>query len=217
MGILKDETGQRYGRLVVKEKRHRDDRRSWHWLCKCDCGNFCVVCGDNLRNGHTRSCGCLFKENVKTINRTHGASHTSLYTVWRKIKERCSNPKEKGYKDYGGRGIEICKEWLDFAVFSEWAYSNGYEEGLTIDRIDNNGNYCPENCRWVSYTVNNRNRRNTLFLYFDGEIKALIEWAEILKIPYSTLEARLRVCKWSIKKAFETPYIPRPRKKYEES
>lgn len=161
MGKFIDLTGQRFGKLVVQKRSSvntKDGRPQW--ICQCDCGHTTIVSGHNLREGITKSCGCGHKR----INLKHGylvdGKKDRLYRVWAGIKQRCSNPKNKSYNNYGGRGIKMCSEWREsYPRFREWAYQNGYAEGLQIDRINNDGNYEPSNCRFVSPTANAQNRR----------------------------------------------------------
>lgn len=205
MTARKDITGEKFGRLEVISLAFSDKHNTWHWNCKCDCGRLVTVSGCNLRIGATRSCGCFVSENARIASKTHGECYTQLYHVWEKIKARCNNPNEKSYKNYGGRGIKICEEWLDYISFRDWAKENGYEAQLTIDRIDNNLGYFPGNCRWVTNAENQKNKRNTRFVTFRGKIKTLSDWARILEIPYSTLFGRLYSCGWSVEEAFSAP------------
>lgn len=161
MAKLIDLTGQRFGRLTVIERVENNRRGQARWLCRCDCKKEIVVTSSNLRCGHTNSCGC-FKLDSSV---THKGSKTRLYRVWVGMRERCNNPNSSRFSDYGGRGITVCAEWQhDFSAFRDWAIANGYDETAphgtcTIDRIDNDKGYFPENCRWVTSKEQNANQR----------------------------------------------------------
>lgn len=197
-----DITGKRFERLVVIKKVGLDKYRNMCWLCECDCGKQVVVSGKSLRNGSKRSCGCLQKELTAIRFATHNKSNERVYRIWKSMKKRCENPNYKWYANYGGRGIRVCDEWQKFEPFYEWATSNGYAENLTIDRIDVNGNYEPNNCRWVDMTTQSNNKRTNRNITFNNETHTMKEWSEILGIKYSTLESRLNKHKWSVEKAF---------------
>lgn len=163
-----DLVGQRFGRLVVSERLERSGCGATKWLCKCDCGNLVSVQYSNLKSGATKSCGCLNQENREKRNRKHGGSFRGkterLYRVWRGMLGRCEDPKNNSFKYYGLAGISVCEEWRDYGSFRNWAIEHGYDENAkrgecTIDRIDVYGDYCPENCRWITNTEQQRNKR----------------------------------------------------------
>lgn len=180
---LEDLTGQRFGRLVVIE-RAETTHVSTRWKCKCDCGNECVVLAQNLKKGHTKSCGC-FREEVRPKQKfKHGYRHTRIYGVYCRIKGRCYNPNDPRYASYGGRGIKMCDEWYESPEkFCKWAESHGYDPNAeygecTIDRIDVNGNYEPSNCRFTNLQVQSNNRQNTIYIEHNGMRKTITEWSE---------------------------------------
>lgn len=183
----KDITGQKFGRLTAV-KRIRVKGKSM-WLFNCDCGNQKEALPAPVRNGHTTSCGCRQKE---CRNHTkHGESKTRLFSTWQSMKDRCNNSKSKFYKNYGGRGIKICEEWGEFIAFRDWSLLNGYSDNLSIDRINNDGNYEPSNCRFTTHSIQNRNKRNNVYIKINEETKTLTDWAEMLNIkPWVAIHRR---------------------------
>lgn len=163
-----DIVGQRFGRLTVAERAGKDTSgKNILWLCYCDCGGSTKATTGHLRSGHTQSCGCLAHERlleggkVTRFESSHELSRTRLYRIWSGMKARCGNPNAPKYRLYGGRGVKVCDEWLhDFKSFYEWAMEHGYGDGLTIDRVDCDGNYEPSNCRWATIAEQNKNRRH---------------------------------------------------------
>lgn len=157
--------GKRFGRLVVISRETPVGIKHTKWLCKCDCGNTTVVEASSLKSGDTRSCGCIHSEQLATRNRKHGESGTRLHNIWRGMKTRCYNEKSTSYPHYGAKGVKVCKEWRDdFSSFRSWSMDNGYDPNAprnmcTLDRIDPYGDYEPSNCRWVSMSVQVKNRR----------------------------------------------------------
>lgn len=149
-----DILGNKYGRLLVISRTENSSKKHPKFLCKCDCGAIIEVYSQCLKSGTTRSCGCLRKEVSTALATKHGRYKTKLYNSWRGMKSRCLNPHDRKFDNYGGKGIRICSEWLKFEGFCQWAMENGYEEGLTIDRIDPNKDYKPKNCRWLTRAEN---------------------------------------------------------------
>ncbi len=198
---LKDLTGKKFGMLTVLRRTDNFGKNTM-WLCICDCGKETVTCGGRLVNGTTRSCGCL---KHLSYGITHGKSDTRLYHIWPSMKSRCLTETCHAYELYGGRGITVCDEWLhDFQTFYDWAMANGYAEDLTIDRIDVNGNYEPSNCRWADRSTQGYNKRNTIYITYNGKRKPLNYWSEITGIKKQTLCSR-KYLGWSDKECIETP------------
>lgn len=176
--------------------------------CICDCGKKIIVRSGNFKNGHTKSCGCIRGE----INKTHGLSlnengrHTRLYNIWTFIKIRCYNKKSKNFHTYGGRGIIMCDKWKNsYEEFHLWSISNGYKETLSIDRIDNNGNYCPDNCRWSTSKEQCNNKRNNVVYTFDGRTQTQKQWCDELGLNRTTVAGRIK-SGWTIEQALTLPH-----------
>jgi hypothetical protein len=190
--MRKDLTGQVFGTIKVLGFAGKDKHREYHWKCVCTkCGRIFEKRTSSMKRG-CPSC-------VKII---HNGAGTRLYDIWRLMKRRCLNKCYYDCKDYGGRGIRICSDWNNFEIFREWALQNGYKVGLEIDRIDVNGNYCPENCRWVNDREQANNRRNNLFFEMDGIIYTLTEWARVYEINEGTVARRLKLG-WKIEDALK--------------
>lgn len=189
-----DLTGMRFGYLTVLERDTeeyiwKNNARGVKWICRCDCGNTKSVLGSNLRSDKTRSCGCLSGkrglEKPKREKPRKTEYDSRLKGIYGGMMQRCYNENLYGYRDYGGRGIKICEEWYKkggFWKFRDWALANGYREDLSIDRIDNDKGYSPDNCRWATTSEQNNNKRNNIIIEIDGQKHSLTEWAEILKI-----------------------------------
>ena len=198
---LIDLTGQTFGHWKVL-KRADNRKKIVMWLCKCDCGTEKIVQGTSLKNGTSNSCGCHSSRLSENHHKTHGLTNTKLYRVWQRMKNATTNVNNQDYKHYGKKGVMVCSEWFDnFLNFYNWSITNGYKEGLTIDRIDNNGNYEPNNCRWTTQKVQTNNYSKNILLEYDNEIHTIAEWAEIIGIKYTTLYNRLIKFKWTIEKA----------------
>lgn len=205
-----DIVGNKYYKLSVCEYLGKNKNSKHIYSCNCDCGKQTVVTRNNLMSGNTKSCGCLYKEINHVTNYIHGGTsrnkRENLYMVWDSIKSRCNNPNHHAYKRYGGRGIKMCDEWEnDYNAFREWSINNGYQDNLTIDRIDNNGNYSPDNCRFVSYKANERNKNNNHKITFNGKTMCLTEWSDETGISYGVLNQRINIRHWPIERALTRP------------
>lgn len=193
MRALIDLTGQKFDRLTAIERVITDKKRTL-WFCECVCGNTTVAEGWGLRNGRSRSCGCYVKDKAKENFTKHGCRQTRLYVRWVNMRDRCANQKSKSYERYGGRGISVCDGWRDdFSSFNAWATSSGYKDDLTIERIDNNGNYEPSNCCWIPMKDQAKNRRSTTRINIGGITKSLTEWERSTGIQEGTLRKRMHL------------------------
>lgn len=201
MAPTRDLSGCRFGKLVALKKGEpkiqKNGTKTTTWICRCDCGNIKITQASTLISGNARSCGC---SHIK-----HGKSDTRLYNTWTNIKQRCYNPKNTYYYNYGGRGIQMCDEWRNsYEKFEEWALNNGYNDTLSIDRIDNDDDYTPQNCRWATKLQQDNNKRSNVFITYNGETHTMMEWSEILGVPYSLIQSR-HMYGWDDKSITETP------------
>lgn len=195
--------GFKSGRLIVIDQAESKYGQSM-WLCKCTCGNTCTYTGGSLRAGKVKSCGCLYKEVRQSIaynsiaKEKHGASRSRLYYMWCSMKNRCYVKSSPSYEHYGARGITVCDEWrTDFMAFQSWSFANGYDQDAkrgecTLDRIDGDKGYSPDNCRWVSMQVQSNNRHNTCVMTFGKETHTTSEWAKISGVPRGTIYNRIK-------------------------
>lgn len=187
--------GERYGKLVAINQVESNGNGEIQWLCKCDCGNTHVARQYQLLNGKTKSCGCLRHEIGKQrglSNKAHGLSYTRIYRIWRGMMSRCYNTSSNRYSNYGAKGIEVCSEWHDLTNFYRWAISSGYSDELSLDRKNVNGNYEPSNCKWSTIREQSVNKRNSVWVEFEGKLQPLIDVAAKTHISYSTLYGRLK-------------------------
>lgn len=200
--------GQRHERLLCVEylglRKRADGHNDKIWRCVCDCGNEKIVTTDLFKR--LKSCGCYKKEYLH--NKLYKGRNRDLASVLSRVIERCYDSNSKAYHNYGARGIDVCNEWLNddgASNFQDWAYSSGYQKGLTIDRIDNNKGYSPSNCRWVDMKVQSNNKRNNIYVEIDGITKTLMQWCEQYNVPYSRVRVRYQNMGWNIKDALFTP------------
>lgn len=203
----------KFGRLTVISRAEDyvspNGKHRIQWMCRCDCGIEKIVLGEALTSGRTISCGCAQKEIASRFNQTHGKTNTRLYGVWCAMKRRCHNSNVPEYPRYGGRGISICEEWdRSFETFEAWAMVNGYDPSAergkcTLDRIDNNGNYCPDNCRWVTQRDQMSNVSYNRLITYNGETHTLAEWAREYNIPYARLSQRINRYGYSLEESLK--------------
>lgn len=214
--IKDDMIGVRFGRLVVQSYSHAEKRKdcngSRHYYnCLCDCGNTCIIERNSLRSGNTSSCGCIRSEMLAKRNKEtaslHGDSkrYERMHNSWSAMLNRCEHTNNKNYDLYGGRGIKVCDEWHKWDAFRDWALDNGYNDGLTIDRIDSNGNYEPSNCRWVTMDIQANNKSNNKYITYQGRTQSLADWCRELNLDYCRTKARLNSCNMTPEQAFEFP------------
>lgn len=195
---IKAKTGMRFGRLVIVERDLTNyPSKNSTWICQCDCGNVCIKRWNDLKNGNSNSCGCLKRELAsslcKRLRTKHGGADTQLYNVWKSMRGRCLRKSDKSYKNYGERGIGVCDEWQkSYQAFSDWSHANGYQHGLTIDRIDNDGNYEPANCRWITNRNQAKNRRTNNPIKINGITRLVTEWCDVMGVPRSTYFERVK-------------------------
>lgn len=193
---IHDLTGQKFGRLTVIGLDVNQETRKTYWYCQCECGKVVNTRSDRLISGRVKSCGCYKSEQdairIRKVHK-HKMSGTRIYHEWQGMKARCYNKSDPRYLDWGGRGIKICDEWKkDFSAFHVWAINNGYDDSKTIDRIDNDGNYEPENCRWASQKTQSNNRRSNINITIGNTTKTLMQWCEIFNLNYKRIHARYR-------------------------
>lgn len=195
--------GTRFGSLtVLYMSRKKLYSHGTCWVCRCDCGRKITCWGTRLRSGKHTHCGCRTFEITSKARTTHGLSRTRVYRTLKRMLQRCTNPNNEGYRRYGGRGIKVCREWSDHPErFVAWALANGYQEGLTIDRINNDKSYSPNNCRWVGWVPQARNRRGNHLVTWKGQTKTIAEWSEITGLKYHTINKRIAKYGWSVEDA----------------
>lgn len=205
-----DMTGKKFGRYTVLYRVKNDKNGMAMWMCRCDCGTEKVVMGSSLRKGVTVSCGCYHRDKVAQLGTTHGKSHTRLFHIWQKMKSRCNNPHFKHYKYYGGKGIKLCSEWEhDFTAFETWALNNGYNDNLTIDRIDPLKGYEPSNCRWATRSQQQSHISSCHLYEINGVLHNIAEWCRIYNVPHERTRRRVVDEHWDILKALTTPALDR--------
>lgn len=205
MPKLVDLTGKQFGRLTVLGQRKPGVGRQWRWLCQCDCGKIIWVIGQAIRTGHTKSCGCLRRESNSASKTIHGLSRTKFYRTWKNIIARCYNPKCPAFCWYGGRGIHVCDRWR--CSVENFAADMGIPPGpqYTVDRIDNDGDYCPENCHWATQKQQSRNTRRSRVITFNGATRTFSEWAETTGIHPRTIKNRIDSYGWTPERTLTTP------------
>lgn len=215
LGVIKiDLTGMTFGRLIVIGRSNDDyinlstKKHTRRWICECSCGNKTTVTTPQLTGGRTKSCGCLQRERTAQANTKHGGRYDRLHSVWANMKNRCYNPNYSEYESYGGRGITVCDEWQNYPSFAEWATNAGYNKYLkrgecTLDRIDVNGNYCPQNCRFVNMYIQANNKMNNVYITHNGESHTIADWSKKLGVKYNSLYYRIKTKGLSLENAIK--------------
>lgn len=189
---IEDITGKKFGYLTAIKYVGKSKGNQTLWECQCECGNKVVIHKQNLISGHTKSCGCLNRKVASERLKTHGDTNKRIYRIWHDMMYRCYSEKHKSYCYYGGKGISVCDEWKNYSCFKEWAFKNGYEDSLSIDRIDSNGNYEPSNCRWVDNIVQGNNTSRNLVFTVNGETDTLSNLCRKYNVSYSLAHNRIR-------------------------
>ena len=212
MSNFRDLTGQRFGELVVIERATTAKGRQTRWFCRCDCGKETIVYAGNLTRGSTKSCGCTRAKKAGQKLATHRETKTRLYQIWYNMITRCYNPNSSHYEHYGARGITVCDNWRKYENFRSWALDSGYQDDLTIERIEVNGNYEPSNCKWATRKQQANNKRTSRYIEFNGERRTVAEWADSMGMDKRVLWDRLFVQNWSVERALTTPLRIRRRK-----
>lgn len=186
-----DLSNKKFGKWLVLELDYEKSGRQKYWKCVCDCGCKRSVYQSALVHKKSVSCGCYQKEVTRNRLTTHNLTGSRLMKIFYNMRTRCNNSKDRRFKDYGGRGIKLCKEWENnFLNFYNWAVNNGYKDGLTIDRIDNDSNYSPENCRWITLEEQSNNKRNSIFITINDITKTLKQWTKFMDWKYNKYYAR---------------------------
>ena len=205
--ILENLTGIRFGRYVVIGNPNKI-KNQYYWECICDCGTIKNVRGGHLKSGKIVSCGCHKNEGVGNRSRTHGLSKTRIYRIYKHMLDRCYSSTCQDFSEYGGRGIKICDKWLkSFVNFYEWSILHGYSPILSIDRIDVNGNYSPENCRWATNIQQANNKRNNHYIEFDGKTMTISQWSKATGISQDAIERRINKYHWNFSDALTRPTV----------
>lgn len=214
---VNDIVGLQFGKLNVLSYGHKEKKKgigfNHYYICRCDCNNDCIVERNSLKFNNTKSCGCIHSEQLSKRNKDDlkyngesSSEYARILRIYRSMYHRCYNKIDESYINYGGRGINICDEWLnDYFSFRNWAINNGYSDELSIDRIDVNGNYEPNNCRWATDKEQGNNKRTNKMIEYNGEIKTLSEWCDILNLDYFRTKARFNTCNMTPEQAFELP------------
>jgi len=210
---MKNITGQKFNRLTAIKFSHRKGR-VYYWEFLCDCGNKITIAKSDILNGHTKSCGCFRKENSSSMHTTHGMTKTRFYNIWQSMIQRCNDSTAISYPRYGGRGIKICRKWLDFQNFKDDMYESYIkhskkfgEKNTTIDRVNNRDDYKSSNCRWATPFTQSRNKRNNRMITFKGKTQCLTDWAIEYDLQRKTLHNRLYYYGWTIERALTAPPV----------